>query len=80
MYAHRHEHHSTHPRFPPLHPTVPPAIPQTELAEMLQQSGFPQMNERELSVLCNLLRQQRVEETRERYGLPELGSTGGFVA
>ena len=47
---------------------------------MLQQSGFPQMNERELSVLCNLLRQQRVEETRERYGLPELGSIGGFVA
>jgi len=42
---------------------------QAELQLMLAEAGLKQMSERELTVLCNLLRQQRVEATRERYGL-----------
>jgi len=43
-----------------------------ELAKMLETSGFVQMNELEIKVLCNLLRQQRYEETRTAYGLSVL--------
>lgn len=48
---------------------------QAELKQILEVSGFPQMNERELRVLCNLLRQKSTGNSRSSYGLTVLADT-----
>jgi len=54
--------------------TSPAKRMQEELSKMLCDLGFPSMSDRELRLLCSLIRQQRVNETRERHGLSVLAA------